>query len=101
MNLSEKRFARTVEMGGGLTKSFRSCSINLVECCREDWWLAFFSGSFSAAKGIDILISQINELQAKVNSMGMPPSITTILSKVDDARAQILAMQSSQVRPRA
>ena len=61
----------------------------------------FFSGSFSAAKGIDILISQINELQAKVNSMGTPPSIATILSKVDDARVKILAMQSSQVRPRA
>ena len=60
-----------------------------------------FSGSFSAAKSIDILISQIKELQAKVNFMGMPPSIATILSKVDDARAQILAMQSSQVRPRA
>ena len=33
--------------------------------------------------------------------MGMPPSIATILSKVNDACVQILAMQSSQVRPRA
>jgi hypothetical protein len=61
----------------------------------------FFGGSFSAAKGIDMLISQINELQARVNSMGKPPFIATILSKVGDARAHILAMQSSQARTRA
>ena len=56
----------------------------------------FFSGSFSAAKGIDMLISQINELQARINSMGKPPSIETILSKIDDARAHIPAVQSLQ-----
>ena len=51
----------------------------------------FFSGSFNAGKGIDTLISQINELQAKINSMGLPLSIKTILSKVEVARLQILS----------
>ena len=61
----------------------------------------FFSSFFSAAKGINMSILQINELQARVNSMGKLPSIVTVLSKIDDTHAHILTMQLSQSHTRA
>jgi hypothetical protein len=54
----------------------------------------FYSGSF-AGKDIDALISQINDSQAKFNSMGKSPSLEAILSKVDALKRAVSTVKAS------
>ena len=56
-------------------------------------------GSFNANKGVDVLISQINELQTKSNSMEKSPFIESILSKVNEVRLEILAIKLAPIPP--
>jgi hypothetical protein len=55
----------------------------------------FYSGSFDAGKGIVFLISQINDTQIKINSMGKSLSLESILSKVGDLKAALLTAKTS------
>ena len=61
----------------------------------------FYSGSFDAVKGIDVLISQIDDSQVKINSMGKSPSLEAILSKVDALKVWVSTAKEDNATGRA
>ena len=67
-------------------KPSRMLQRRLIDC--------FFSGSFGANE-----VSQISELQTKINSMGKTPDSESILAKVNNLGLEILAVTASSVSP--
>jgi hypothetical protein len=56
---------------------------------------AIFGGLFDANKGLDILISQIDDSQARVNSMGVSPTLKLIIKNINDIQAEVKVLDAA------